>query len=520
MFGTFIKQISVSLYILIYTYTSIIQDKKTQTFMTSFITYLCCFLALSPGHIEADGTLIRSWKGRCGLAEGVDMVVHVCNRDKSFDARKFIHQLRATMLWIKYGLTMDSDFHIFPLTLLLLLRVGHVKFPPLLSSWSHVSTQEMEDLHEVACLCKHKDENAVHVWHMLQSSYDWHSLTKAIPVLKQEWRFFLQRHIPLPVAVLAKTEVFNRRWQGPSEPFFDDTHGWQERCWHALETLGHLEQTQTSNFEETDGCGSHMLKKAPDVPVCTTPERPRKKSTAETPVLTYLEYIENGGPPSPLSCFDSPPTRKFKDWFRKQFQEEQKFTEVHAISDDDVSPPPQRIEKLHEPASSSTWRPPPSEPGVSQSGMTDQSFEDYDLLLTRQSEDYNGGVAQWSQEDPDVDDDLDVDDESPDSNSLMPVSARLRSLEDRSCAPRTFKFGSCPHHGTALRPHIWSASSKKAGRGALVCSKFWKRDETTNKPTCWYFKEVTLAEAQEWPRFYRKQHQSLQNRFLRGGRQD
>ena len=144
-------------------------------------------------------------------------------------------------------------------------------------------------------------------------------------------------------------------------------------------------------------------------------------------------------------------------------------------------------------------RPSPSQLPVRQSGMTDQSFEDYDLLLTRQSEDYNGGVAQWSQEDPDVDDDLDVDDESPDSNSLMPVSARLRSLEDRSCAPRTFKFGSCPHHGTALRPHIWSASSKKAGRGALVCSKFWKRDETTNKPTCWYFKEVTLAEAQDWP---------------------
>ena len=53
-----------------------------------------------------------------------------------------------------------------------------------------------------------------------------------------------------------------------------------------------------------------------------------------------------------------------------------------------------------------------------------------------------------------------------------------------------------------------------------MCSKFWKRDETTNRPACWYFKEVSLAEAQEWPRFYRNQHQSLQNRFLRGGRQD
>ena len=56
---------------------------------------------------------------------------------------------------------------------------------PLLSSWSHTSTEEMEDLHEVACLRKHQDANAKHVMTMMQSSYDWHSLTKGIPVLKE-----------------------------------------------------------------------------------------------------------------------------------------------------------------------------------------------------------------------------------------------------------------------------------------------------------------------------------------------
>lgn len=153
-----------------------------------------------------------------------------------------------------------------------------------------------------------------------------------------------------------------------------------------------------------------------------------------------------------------------------------------------------------------------------------QTFSDDDLSLTRHSDDYNTGVAPWSQEDPQVDDcqedGISDDEEMPVSNNVMPVSARLRGMEERSRAPRSFKFGNCPRHGTALRPHIWSAGSKKAGRGALVCSKFWKRDETANRPACWYFKEVSVAEAQEWPRFYDKQHQSLQNRFLGGGRQD
>ena len=75
-------------------------------------------------------------------------------------------------------------------------------------------------------------------------------------------------------------------------------------------------------------------------------------------------------------------------------------------------------------------------------------------------------------------------------------------------------------NGTALRAHVWSARSLKAGRAALVCSRFWKRDPTTKKPLCWYYKDVSNAEAAKWPRFHRQRHQSLQNRFLRAGRHD
>jgi len=70
----------------------------------------------------------------------------------------------------------------------------------------------------------------------------------------------------------------------------------------------------------------------------STPLRPRKKggATAETPVQRYLDYIEAGGLPSPVSSFDSQPTRKFKDWFRKEFEEEPYFNEIKTIYDEDI----------------------------------------------------------------------------------------------------------------------------------------------------------------------------------------
>lgn len=299
-----------------------------------------CLLLLecthSPGQIEADGTSIRSWKGRCGWT-GDCRWLYLRKKNLILLHKKIHYRLRSIMFRIKSGLKMDTEFHISALTLLVLLRVGDVKFPPLLSTWSHVSTTEMEDLHEVACLSKHKDNNAIHVMKMMQSCYDWHTLTRATPVLKQEWRFFGQRHIPLPVAVLAKVEVLNRRWQGPSQAFFDDTQGWDERCWQALESLACQENPHTSLLEETEVVVSHLHQEPDDAAICLSPPRPRKESTAVTPVQTYLDYIEVGGPPSPVSCHDSPPSRRFKDWYRKQVEEEQSFIHIHTMSDDDAS---------------------------------------------------------------------------------------------------------------------------------------------------------------------------------------
>lgn len=323
-----------------------------------------------------------------------------------------------------------------------------------------------------------------------------------------------------------------------------------------------------SNASETAFVVDSFAVDSCSVTEAKTPERRPPASRVDTPVQKYLSYLEDGGHPSPASRFDSPPTRHFKDWVRKQCEQERFFSEVTVIDDDDASAAGVATEQ-NRPSSSSSVMPAVEEkeskspmspvPGnESKSPMSpvpgneckspmslveekesQASDADVDLGVecTRYSDDYGSGVASWSQPDvaleeedddpvsdtefaPRPPSDAPVDAAASGSTSGMSVGARLRGLENRSRSPRDFKYGSCPHHGTALRPHIWGPRSVKAGRGALVCSKFWKRDESTNKPCCWYYKEVSVAEAQQWPWFHKHKHNSLQSRFLRAGRHD
>eukprot|EP00438_Fugacium_kawagutii_P006408 Skav224261 [mRNA] locus=scaffold2636:162704:164960:- [translate_table: standard] len=105
---------------------------------------------------------------------------------------------------------------------------------------------------------------------------------------------------------------------------------------------------------------------------------------------------------------------------------------------------------------------------------------------------------------------------SSSSSRTTPLSERLSPIAAQQASRRVFKYGECPHHHTALQPHVWSARSAKRGQPALVCSRFLKRG-ADDKPLCWFYRKVSLAQAAEWPRFHRQKVQSLQNRFLRAG---
>lgn len=100
------------------------------------------------------------------------------------------------------------------------------------------------------------------------------------------------------------------------------------------------------------------------------------------------------------------------------------------------------------------------------------------------------------------------------SRPCMTISERLRHV--RPTIPRTFKYGTCPHHQCALKPHVWGPNSMKRGKAALVCGKFWKVGEN-QKPLCWYYRPVTVAEVSTWSKYLQQKFFSLQNRFLRAG---
>ena len=100
------------------------------------------------------------------------------------------------------------------------------------------------------------------------------------------------------------------------------------------------------------------------------------------------------------------------------------------------------------------------------------------------------------------------------SRPCMTISERLRHV--RPTIPRTFKYGTCPHHQCALKPHVWGPNSMKRGKAALVCGKFWKVGEN-QKPLCWYYRPVTVAEVSTWSKYLQQKVFSLQNRFLRAG---
>ena len=98
-------------------------------------------------------------------------------------------------------LTMNPLLH--ALTLLLLLRCGDVKLPPLCQRWSSLSLDELFDTHLVLCLNFERDVAAAWTFHAIRLVYDWASLGRALPLLKEIWFRFVKKNVPLPTAVLA-----------------------------------------------------------------------------------------------------------------------------------------------------------------------------------------------------------------------------------------------------------------------------------------------------------------------------
>lgn len=122
------------------------------------------------------------------------------------------------------------------MTLLVLLRIAHVPFPPLLHQWSLPLISCLLDLHEVMCLARHGDVLARKTLECVWNEYDWSSLSRGHILVKQMWFQYVRQHRPIPVPVLEAGSVLEKRLAGSSKPHMEcrlESHTWDSLCeWH------------------------------------------------------------------------------------------------------------------------------------------------------------------------------------------------------------------------------------------------------------------------------------------------
>lgn len=145
--------------------------------------------------------------------------------------------------------TMNPLLH--ALSLLILLRCGAVKLPPICDQWSPLTLSEIWDTHLVLCLSIEGDVAAAWTLHAIRLSYDWTSLGRSLPVLKEMWFRFVKKNIPLPRPVLEAGDTIHKRLKGFTLANFPDESlslPWSLQCEASLRELhGSVDFAMASN---------------------------------------------------------------------------------------------------------------------------------------------------------------------------------------------------------------------------------------------------------------------------------
>lgn len=102
------------------------------------------------------------------------------------------------------------------LSLLILLRCGAVKLPPICDQWSPLILGEFG-----TPLSIEGDVAAAWTLHAVRLCYDWTSLG-SLPILKEMWFRFVKKNIPLPRPVLEAGDTIHKRLKGFALANFPD----------------------------------------------------------------------------------------------------------------------------------------------------------------------------------------------------------------------------------------------------------------------------------------------------------
>ena len=153
---------------------------------------------------------------------------------------------------------------LYGVTLLILLRAAHEKFPPVCVLWSFLSTEELWDVHYILALKWHGDAGAETTFAAVERVYHWTSLRQGLSVLKEIWFRYVKEHRPLPVKVLQQGEWLQKGLRGTMPQSFPDSElaePWDFQCEMMLQNL--LESGQP--IEPLSTAGRRTLEHPPSV---------------------------------------------------------------------------------------------------------------------------------------------------------------------------------------------------------------------------------------------------------------
>lgn len=389
------------------------------------------------------------------------------------------------------------------LAFLITFRLAQVRLPPLLSSWSQVGVNEVDELHEIFVS---EDAGSRLVQESLQvcGQYDFEGLQRGWGILFDMWKEYKRRHRLLAPAIAAALLTLHlRQMPRPAHSrlasaqwlFLDVV---QDSVTHQSSQGG----ASSSSSAPTNGVlgrrwakgllhplpGAEVDFPVPDVPV---PE-----------LQKLLLYWRQQAPDGRLDAQVVPPWA-VEFLYSFDWDEERLSCFLAAAirqpgpADDRIFAPQEPVEvpqSTHVPSHSVADSPEPVP------------------MITRASPEWCTGVASWEVRPPSDSEDegsiVDLVDSTPASSTVAPVRKTL--------VKNNTKWGRCQKCHLSLRPHIFR-SGQHSGEAFFVCSGFFQR-VGENQRRCWWRRPVSQDEFRRLPLFFRNQHKSLVACLQRNGR--
>ena len=212
----------------------------------------------------------------------------------------------------------------------------------------------------------------------------------------------------------------------------------------------------------------------PEVPRQCIPEQVADQIAAAaptTPVQSYLDMYETGGPPSPVCEGDSPHSRRYKYWCLRQSLSLQ----PRNCSDDEIESLIDMDTCAAATASSSTGTV-HGQPQVLSPTFDDES----DDCLTRYDVRWCSGLADYTVQDEATSSD-EVDDRCL---SARQPNRPLGGFRFTRRFSRGSKYGLCSACGVSRKIHVVK-TGRFAGQIWVRCQNFWQR-RADNTPVCWH----------------------------------